>query len=61
MCYWTLPHVSSARRRGIRDFGRTWVTYLGRTRCRVLLAATAPFFNVGDPLCGGTCNRAVGG
>ena len=42
------------------DFGRTWVTSLGRTRCRVLLAATAPFPHVGEPLCGGTCSRAVG-
>ena len=27
----------------------------------VLLAATAPFSHVGEPLCGGTCSRAVGG
>ena len=40
---------------------RTWVTSLGRTRCRVLLVATAPFPHVGEPLCGGTCSRAVGG
>ena len=33
---------------------------LGRTCCRVLLAATAPFPHVGEPLCGGTCSRAVG-
>ena len=26
-----------------------------------LLAATAPFPHVGEPLCGGTCSRAVGG
>ena len=47
------------------DFGRTWVTSLGRTRCRVLLAATAPFPHVGEPLGKtpqrGTCSRAVGG
>ena len=43
------------------DFGRTWVTSLGRTRRRVLLAVTAPFPHVGEPLCGGTCSRAVGG
>ena len=43
------------------NFGGTWVTSLGRTRSRVLLAATAPFLHVGEPLRGGTCNRAVGG
>ena len=40
---------------------KTSVTSLARTRCRVLLAATAPFPHVGEPLCGGTCSRAVGG
>ena len=29
--------------------------------CRVLLAATAPFPSVGQPLCGGTSSRAVRG
>ena len=61
MCDGTFPHVSSAQRRGMWNFGRTWVTSLGRTRCRVLLPATASFPRVGEPLCGGTCSRAVGG
>ena len=42
MCDGTLPQVSAARRSGMCDFGPTWVTSLGRTRSRVLLAATRP-------------------
>ena len=38
-----------------------WVTSLGKTRRRVLLPATAPFPHGGEPLCWGTCSRAVGG
>ena len=34
--------------------GRSWVTYLGRTRRRVLLAATEPLLQMGEPLSGGT-------
>ena len=37
------------------------VTSVGRTRGKVMLAATAPFPHVGEPLCGGTCSRALGG
>ena len=36
------------------------MTSLPRTRCRVLLAATAPFPHVGELLCGGTCSKASG-
>ena len=43
------------------DLGRTWVTSLGRTRCRLLLEATVPFPHAGEPLCGGTGSGAVGG
>ena len=34
---------------------------LGRTHCRVLLAATAPFPHVAETLCPGTFSRAIGG
>ena len=54
MCDGTMPDVSSARGTEVLVFGRTWVTSVGRTRSRVLLAATAPFPHVGKPLCGGT-------